>query len=442
MSCPSYRRPPYQRPERPSMSRFSMPRLSISWLSMSRPSMSWLSMPCISMSQFSSAFAAAVLVLAVTCPPASAQLPARCPFPVPATPEEVSLQALVQPQLERIHANVTGKGQVIAVIDTGIAEHPRLPQVREHHSFLPAEDDDTRDCDSHGTIVAGILGAQPSEADDIVGIAPDAELIDIRQSTKYPADPHQRFGSSQSLAESIRFAADRGASIISMSVVTCINPTEPEYAPAVAELHDAVTYAEQLGVVQVAAAGNLSSECGPGDLPYPAAFEEVIAVRALADPHEVASYNLPVEEMAAKSFTAPGHVIAGVSPLGGFTGSIGDGAIQGTSFAAPWVSGMAALVRERRPWASPAEIRELFATAAQGPHRALDVASLLPFDAATVPARTDTAALEPPQHTQGEVLAGRPILMALAGAALLFVVEQRRLTGRARRARGKAQGRE
>ncbi|WP_280245618.1 S8 family serine peptidase, partial [Nocardia abscessus] len=85
-----------------------------------------------------------------------------------------------------------GAGQKVAVIDTGVNPHPRLRSLQPGGDFV-SDSDGTVDCDGHGTLVAGIIAAQPSPGDAFAGVAPDADLLTIRQlSLAY--EPKDRSG--------------------------------------------------------------------------------------------------------------------------------------------------------------------------------------------------------------------------------------------------------
>ena len=77
-----------------------------------------------------------------------------------------------------------GTGQTVAVIDTGVSRHRLLPHLVPGGDYV-STGDGTDDCDGHGTIVAGIIGAAPDAQDGnaFSGIAPDATIISIRQSS-------------------------------------------------------------------------------------------------------------------------------------------------------------------------------------------------------------------------------------------------------------------
>jgi len=72
----------------------------------------------------------------------------------------------------------------VAVIDTGVARHRLLPHLVPGGDYV-STGDGTEDCDGHGTIVAGIIGAAPIDREDgtFGGVAPDASVLSIRQSS-------------------------------------------------------------------------------------------------------------------------------------------------------------------------------------------------------------------------------------------------------------------
>ncbi|MGV0389903.1 S8 family serine peptidase [Corynebacterium phoceense] len=306
-------------------------------------------------------------------PPALAQEPATaCMVPVPGegSPAPTAQQADYR---ARLHALATGRGVRVAVIDTGVARHDQLARLESGPDLVaPDSPDPHLDCDMHGTVVAGVIAARDT------GIAPSATIFSIRQSSAhYRSDARDAeargAGDLESLARAITAAVDADADVINVSVVSCV-------APAIAAklntrpLDDALRLAEDSGALIVAAAGNTGgsgSGCSPGDVVYPAHGPTVLSVAAVEEPRDHADYSLPGR------LAAPGTVPLGLSPTGGW--ARGDAAsplalaadevqpLTGTSFAAPVIAGTAALLRERFPDATPAQLRErLHATAHPG----------------------------------------------------------------------------
>jgi hypothetical protein len=77
-----------------------------------------------------------------------------------------------------------GAGQVIAVIDTGVVAHPRLAGRLLDGGDYVLDKNPFEDCDGHGTIVAGIIAASDDPATGFAGVAPDARIMSVRQSSQ------------------------------------------------------------------------------------------------------------------------------------------------------------------------------------------------------------------------------------------------------------------
>jgi membrane-anchored mycosin MYCP len=260
-----------------------------------------------------------------------------------------------------------GEGQVVAVIDTGVnpvgAFSGRLMQGGDYVQPNGLGQDD---CDGHGTIVAGLIAAAPDPSTGFAGVAPKANVLPIRQSSSYfgvknakDDSPDKVAGDTVSLAAAIRYAVDRGATVINISEASCRNPS----TPADPGVQDAVDYAVANHVVVVAAAGNVddTTDCkqqntpghDPATFPTPAELTGVLAVAAVDQDGAPASFSLSGPWVGV---AAPGVDIISTNPAGDTPPQInelitqsGVSTIQGTSFAAPYVAGLAALVRERYP---------------------------------------------------------------------------------------------
>ncbi|MBF6351420.1 type VII secretion-associated serine protease mycosin [Nocardia flavorosea] len=285
-----------------------------------------------------------------------------------------------------------GRGQIVAVIDTGVTRHPRLPRLIPGGDYV-AGTDGTEDCDGHGTLVAGLIAGQPSADDGFTGVAPEAAILAIRQVSLAfePADYNRRglpgqlvaggFGTTATLASAIVHAVALGATVITVPTVAC--------AAAGTDLADgalgaAVRFAYDRNVVVVAAAGDLgdsgscrtqNDETGLG------------AVRTVASPAHFTPYVLSVGAMdgggAAAAFSlfgswvsvaAPGRGIISLDSAPGSGGLVDsvparDGVhpIEGTGYAAAYVAGVVALVRSRYPELTAGAVMERVIRTAHSP---------------------------------------------------------------------------
>lgn len=231
----------------------------------------------------------------------------------------------------------TGKGIKIAVIDTGIdfGTDDYTPAARfSAQNVLPPPDAQAADAPlecGHGTAVAALIGAGHSAAasTDFQGIAPDAQVIGIR--ALHGAGAIEEVDGT---IGAIRAAIDMQVDIINISQAGFTN--RGEYA-------DAIQAALDAGIVVVAAAGNTTAMAG-NQIAYPAAYPGVIAVGMTnqADVTDPESFAMP----GLVSVAAPGVSLTTLAPSSGgeqrFTV-----VSQGTSYAAPLVSGVVALLLEQ-----------------------------------------------------------------------------------------------
>ena len=366
----------------------------------------------------SAALGFALLLLAPLPVPAAAQAPdVACARPVEA-PGPADAPATM-------HRIARGEGVRVAVIDTGVADHPLLRVEPVADLVSPATPDPHLDCDGHGTVVAGVIAA----------VAPGVVILSVRQSSAHHrqvgGDPAGTLGS---LADAIHRALDAGAQVINASVVSCLDPAVPFDARP---LHDALRRAEEEGAVVVAAAGNVGASCLPGMSVYPAHEDTVIPVAAVhpGDPHSVADYVMP----GAGQVTAPGLIPAGLSPSGGgwasgMTGANGgETGFEGTSFAAPVVSGVAALLRERHPQDSAADIRGRIRQAAEPGHGMVDPRATLTHLAGDYRIADRAATAEAPAAPEPRAPGRAASILAGAGLALLLGWLSDSVRGRVRR---------
>ncbi|WP_431878345.1 type VII secretion-associated serine protease mycosin [Amycolatopsis sacchari] len=297
---------------------------------------------------------AALLAAALTLGPA---LPAHAATPLPpgggclpapqgTAPDIPWPQRQLAPQ--RVWDLTKGQGITVAVVDTGVDAH--TPQLAGR--VLPGADvagsgpaDD--DCYGHGTFVAGIIAAAPAPGTGFTGVAPEATILPIRVTS--PADSTL---TSTALANGIRRAVDAGARVINVSASTSV----PD-----AGLAAAVQYAEAHDVVVVASAANGAQEGDP--VTYPASYPTVLAVGAVDSTGQHADFSQTGPYLA---LVAPGVDVVSVGPRGP-----GQWQGSGTSYAAPFVAGTAALVRSYHPQLSAAQVRHRLEVTANHPAAAL-----------------------------------------------------------------------
>ncbi|WP_443056075.1 type VII secretion-associated serine protease mycosin [Streptomyces sp. NBC_00239] len=250
-----------------------------------------------------------------------------------------------------------GDGVTVAVLDTGVdATHPDLRgQVLDGTDLVGfGADRGERSWARHGTAMAGIIaghGHGPGRGQGVLGIAPGARILPVRVILEEgdPGRAKARQSKGGALAEGIRWAADHGADVINLSL-----GDDSESAHHEAAEDEAVQYALGKGIVVVASAGNGGRQ---GDrVSYPAAYPGVIAVTAVDRNDTKASFST---RHWYATVSAPGVDIVIADP----DRSYYEG--WGTSAAAAFVSGTAALLRSAYPALSPAQIKDLLSETAR-----------------------------------------------------------------------------
>ncbi|MEU2167969.1 type VII secretion-associated serine protease mycosin [Micromonospora chersina] len=288
--------------------------------------------------------------------PAAARAPSACAAP-PAPARPVAEQPWPQQRYapDRLAPLATGAGVVVAVVDSGVdRSHPQLAgRVLDGVDFLDPGGDGTRDCAGHGTGVASIIAAAPRPGVAFRGLAPDARILPVRVSEQQVVEGREsgRTVGAADFARAIRWAVDHDADVLNLSVVLYADD------PAV---RAAVAYAVRRDVVVVAAAGNLHDSGDPR--PYPAAYDGVLGVGAIGADGTRAAFS---QTGPYVDLVAPGGDVLMAAPRQGHHRA------EGTSYAAPFVAGTAALLRQYRPELDAAEVaRRIVASADPAPGRA------------------------------------------------------------------------
>jgi membrane-anchored mycosin MYCP len=300
-----------------------------------------------------------------------------------------------------------GKGVSVGVVDSGIsATHPQL------HGAVTGQDNvldgssPAEDCAGHGTLVAGIIAGRGAPDAGFVGVAPDADLVNI----KTLQNVERAEGAEDQIARGIDAAVAAGVDVINVSAASYTSSSR---------LQRAVQKALDRDIVVVAAAGN--DEQRTGAAMYPAAYDGVLTVAATGEDGNLADFSVMQDYIEV---AAPGEQI--IAPA-----AIGDGYVggaSGTSFAAPYVAGVAALVRAYHPDMKAAEVTRRIALTADAPATDSGYGVVDPYRAVTAvlaaPARRQVRAQKPPpaDDTTDPLRGTKTAALAVSGAAVLLLI--------------------
>jgi len=232
----------------------------------------------------------------------------------------------------------TGKGIKIGIIDSGIDQnHPDL-EIAGGISYIGSPTD-YHDDHGHGTHVAGIIAARDNDI-GIIGVAPEAELYAIKVMG------NDRLGNTSDVVRGIEWAVANDLDIINLSITTQQKSIIMESA-----LHNAYEH----GLLIVGSAGNNLKEFNePVDVLYPARFPTVMAVGAVNENNKKSTFSYYGNSL---EFVAPGEEI-----ISTFIANLPNkpyASSSGTSMAAPFVTGVAALYKEAYPLFDNKKIRSL-----------------------------------------------------------------------------------
>lgn len=312
-----------------------------------------------------------------------------CTFPAPnvsGTPW--SLQRVLLDQLWQVGS---GKGVKVAVIDTGVDDsNPQLQgAVQDGGSLLTdpstgQKGNGVTDPVGHGTKVAGIIAARPApNITGFAGLAKDATILSIRQNDS------QGDGNVDTLTQAIDLAITDGAQVINISQDVRGTGGTTSFTGS-DKLEAAITKAEKSNVVVVASSGNDGREAEVWPAAYSVNYPNVLAVGASDRNNERASFS---EYGDFVSVAAPGVDMLSTVPKGGQCVD------NGTSFSAPYVAGLVAIIKGERPTYSAAQIRTVIEQTAQrtdkGANKLVGWGVVDPLKAALMAKNTDNPPDQP-----------------------------------------------
>jgi subtilisin family serine protease len=274
---------------------------------------------------------------------------ARADAITPNDPGYAGQWGLVQTRVNQAWSATRGNARVvIAVVDTGVNQVSDLAgRVLSGHDFVNG-DDDASDDNGHGTMAAGVIAAAGYNHSAVAGVCWTCRILPVKVLGAKGS------GSYSDIAAGIRYAADRHATIISLSLGGSDDS---------ALLRDAVGYAADHGSLVVAAAGNQGNSAPH----YPAAIPSVLAVGGVTP----GDTRYPWSDYGSwVDLTAPGCNLSQARD-----GSVGQ--YCGTSSATPFVAGVAGLLAATDPAPSAAQIRSALVASAVRPAGRVDAMNAL-----------------------------------------------------------------
>lgn len=233
---------------------------------------------------------------------------------------------------EKVWRKSSGKGAVVAVIDTGVqATHPDLKgRVLKGYDFIGG-DRSANDSNGHGTHVAGIVAATANNKRGIAGLAPSARILPVRVLDSAGN------GNTLTVARGINYAVRKGADVINLSLAGTQSDVHIEAA---------VRNAIRRGVVVVAAAGNAGCSAPTS---YPAALPGVIGVGATDRRNRVPGFSNcgTYVDLVAPGVSIRSTMIKRSAPGLGCSYGSSYCSLSGTSMASPHVAAAAAILVSR-----------------------------------------------------------------------------------------------
>lgn len=238
----------------------------------------------------------------------------------------------------------------IAVIDSGVSTgNPYIQQgkIATGYNYV-FKNTVTNDLIGHGNQAASIIVGASSQKHELISIGSHSIIVPLVWISKYPSGVVVNGGIS-ALCSAIIDAVDvYDCQIINIS--SGINMDDPK-------LRAAVAYAEKMGVIIIAAAGN-SNQFAPDKKYYPAAYETVVGVGSVNKDKLVSKFSQRNEGVMV---TAPGERIYSLSA----DKSKEFVQVSGTSYSAAYVSGFASLLLSKNSEMSPTQFRKILQDSSQ-----------------------------------------------------------------------------
>jgi hypothetical protein len=230
----------------------------------------------------------------------------------------------------------------VAVIDTGLLQsHEDIAGRSDAGWNFRDNNSNVNDDDGHGTFVSGIIAANTSNNKGIAGAAglcPNVKLMPLKVGPVWDPETQSKILPVAFCCQAMQYAADHGAKILNMSFGTHAAVYQQAF-------QDAATYAYSKNCILIAASGNKDNPSDPDGVEYPARCDGVIAVGGVSRDARRWSDS---DYGPGLDLTAPGDGILSLwSPADETQGMYRID--SGTSAAAPFVSGAAAIMCAKCP---------------------------------------------------------------------------------------------
>ena len=227
-----------------------------------------------------------------------------------------------------------GNGFIDDVIGYDFTDAPRFPDGGDY--ITPDNRPDDEFSGGHGTQVAGLIAAAANNGRGISGVAPGVRIMALRAGTA------SGYLEEDDVAQALFYALNNGARIVNMSFGDVALSRF---------LRDVIRYVAGQGLILISSAGNSATD----RIHFPSGLPDVISVGASDRNDGLAGFS---NYGSSVDLLAPGVEMISTAPGGGYS------ALNGTSFSAPLVSGVAALLLSARPEYGPQTLRNVLISTA------------------------------------------------------------------------------